>query len=255
MAAASDQPPLVGLGADLRGLGPGPACEAAAAWAWAKAREPTPGSGSDGMGLKFRGSGYRKAMLGNGGTRQSERAVAGRLNWLARHQMADGSWSLDHYMTRCKDSSCAGPSTSHSDVAGTARPAALPGGRTNAREPGTVQTDRQRRHFLFVGQTAGRWQLRRHGHHVRARHGRHRTVRMFRHDRRQARSAAQGHWISSPRHKPSGGGWRYEPRTPGDTLVTGWQVMALKSGQMAGLNVSTGVLEKAKKFLFRGGVG
>ena len=48
---------------------------------------------------------------------------------------------------------------------------------------------------------------------------------------------------------PSGGGWRYQPRTPGDTSVTGWQVMALKSGQMAGLNVSTGVLEKAKQFL------
>ena len=48
---------------------------------------------------------------------------------------------------------------------------------------------------------------------------------------------------------PAGGGWRYQPRTPGDTSVTGWQVMALKSGQMAGLKVSTIVLEKARKFL------
>ena len=33
------------------------------------------------------------------------------------------------------------------------------------------------------------------------------------------------------------GGWRYFPRQPGDTTVLGWQWMALKSGQMAGLEV------------------
>src|SRR5262249_9130141 len=41
---------------------------------------------------------------------------------------------------------------------------------------------------------------------------------------------------------PNGGGWRYHPREPGDTSVVGWQVMALKSGQMAGLNVPSATL-------------
>jgi hypothetical protein len=36
---------------------------------------------------------------------------------------------------------------------------------------------------------------------------------------------------------PAGGGWRYAPRQSGDTSVVGWQVMALKSGQMSGLSV------------------
>ncbi|MFH1267223.1 MAG: hypothetical protein ABIK89_15955, partial [Planctomycetota bacterium] len=36
---------------------------------------------------------------------------------------------------------------------------------------------------------------------------------------------------------PNGGGWRYQPRQPGDTSVVGWQLMALMSGRMGYLNV------------------
>lgn len=36
---------------------------------------------------------------------------------------------------------------------------------------------------------------------------------------------------------PRGGGWRYEPRVSSDTSVTGWMMMALKSGELAGLKV------------------
>src|SRR5262249_45223931 len=48
------------------------------------------------------------------------------------------------------------------------------------------------------------------------------------------------------------GGWRYEPRQGGDTSVVGWQVMALKSGQMAGLEVDDSrnpTLSRATKWL------
>jgi hypothetical protein len=45
------------------------------------------------------------------------------------------------------------------------------------------------------------------------------------------------------------GGWRYKPNEAGDTSVVGWQVMALKSGQLAGLNVPKETLEGAGKFL------
>ena len=48
---------------------------------------------------------------------------------------------------------------------------------------------------------------------------------------------------------PAGGGWRYSPRTPGDTSVTGWQVMALKSGQMAGLSVPKKTFVAVGKYL------
>ena len=46
------------------------------------------------------------------------------------------------------------------------------------------------------------------------------------------------------------GGWRYIPGEPvGDTSVTGWQIMALKSGQMAGLEPNPRTIEQAKVFL------
>jgi hypothetical protein len=48
---------------------------------------------------------------------------------------------------------------------------------------------------------------------------------------------------------PVGGGWRYQPKQPGDTSVVGWQLMALKSGHMAYLQVPPNVIVGASKFL------
>jgi hypothetical protein len=48
---------------------------------------------------------------------------------------------------------------------------------------------------------------------------------------------------------PVGGGWRYAPKQPGDTSAVGWQLMALKSGHMAYLDVNPLVIKKAVEFL------
>lgn len=48
---------------------------------------------------------------------------------------------------------------------------------------------------------------------------------------------------------PVGGGWRYQARQAGDTSVVGWQLMALKSGHMAYLQVPPLTVAKASKFL------
>ncbi len=48
---------------------------------------------------------------------------------------------------------------------------------------------------------------------------------------------------------PERGGWRYSPEVGSDTSVTGWMMMALKSGELAGLQVPKNTYQKIEKWL------
>jgi len=48
---------------------------------------------------------------------------------------------------------------------------------------------------------------------------------------------------------PIGGGWRYRFREPGDTSQFGWQIMALKSAQVAGIRIPEQAWHRAALFL------
>lgn len=63
--------------------------------------------------------------------------------------------------------------------------------------------------------------------------------------RRPAQKAL--HYIVLAQH--DAGGWRYQPGEAGDLSVSGWQIMALKSGMMAGLDVPAITLRKAQRYL------
>lgn len=56
---------------------------------------------------------------------------------------------------------------------------------------------------------------------------------------RELRQGAQDalNYIMATQHRTRGG-WRYTPQVSSDTSVTGWMMMALKSGDLAGLDVS-----------------
>nr|WP_286177929.1 prenyltransferase/squalene oxidase repeat-containing protein [Rhodopirellula sp. JC639] len=56
---------------------------------------------------------------------------------------------------------------------------------------------------------------------------------------RELRQGAQEslNYIMATQHR-SYGGWRYSPQVSSDTSVTGWMMMALKSGDLSGLDVS-----------------
>jgi len=54
-------------------------------------------------------------------------------------------------------------------------------------------------------------------------------------------------FIEKAQHRQ--GGWRYRPREAGDTSVVGWQMMALKSAYLAGLDVNPRTVQGAVRFL------
>ncbi|MEZ6117017.1 MAG: hypothetical protein R3C28_10655 [Pirellulaceae bacterium] len=55
-------------------------------------------------------------------------------------------------------------------------------------------------------------------------------------------------YISAAQHE-SRGGWRYTPGISADTSVSGWMMMALRSGELASLDVSVETLELIEKWL------
>jgi hypothetical protein len=242
-----------GDGFEIKGMSAGPAMRNMGGIG-GQGESTKPGSGGKGEGFGSRGSGVRKAMLGHGGTKASERAVAAALNWLARHQGPDGNWSLSGYTKMCKDGSCAGKAQADSDSAATAM-ALLP--------------------FLAAGQThkskgpykkniyAGLYWLIRNQStdgDLSAKS----PQRMYTHglaticlceayglsgDTTVGGPAQQAINFICKSQNAGTGGWRYNPGEPGDTSVVGWQVMGLKSGLMAGLEVPSPVIEGAHKWL------
>jgi hypothetical protein len=48
---------------------------------------------------------------------------------------------------------------------------------------------------------------------------------------------------------PKRGGWRYQPGIESDTSVTGWMMMALKSGELAGLRVPRATYDHISRWL------
>ena len=255
IASDSKQPDTGGLGGfDIKGIGAGPAVKGKGGVGIGVGTGTHPGSGGSGWGFGGRGSGSRKAMLGSGGgTKQSERAVAAALNWLARHQLSNGSWTLNGYKTRCKDGTCTGPGRAGERPAAATAMALLPflaAGQTHESKGPYRRTIASGIQFLIANQKPN-GDLRMGAHmydHGLAAIALCECYGMS--GEKSVRAAAQAslNFIMEAQD-PDGGGWRYEPRQPGDTSVVGWQIMALKSGKMAYLNVNDAVFEKAKAFL------
>jgi len=206
--------------------------------------------GEDGLG-PF-GPRDPRAPKGIGPTPVSERCVGRALQWLARHQLPDGRWSLEAYKTRCKDATCTGPGDVRSDVAATAL-ALLP-------FLGAGQTQNTRGPYANNVRIGLYWLIRNQGPDGDLRGG----YNMYAHglaaialceaygmsrDKSIGAAAQRAVDFIQNAQNPKTGGWRYQPGDEGDTSVVGWQIMALKSAQMAKLNVDTAVIERAKLFL------
>jgi hypothetical protein len=216
------------------------------------------GTGGAGMGFGTRGSGMREAMLGSGGTKQSERAVAAALNWLARHQNPDGSWSLNH-THRCRSGFCSGPAEGPYDAGATALGLLpfLAAGQTHESKGPYQKNINAAINWLIKNQkqsgdlSVGGQQMYSHGLATIALCE---AYGMTQDSRVGYAAQAAINFIQTGQNRE--GGWRYQHRSDtSDTSVFGWQVMALKSGQMAGLEVSDNSLLGARKYLQSCGSG
>lgn len=259
-AADENSVSLGGLGGfDVKAIGPGARVTGKGGVGTGIGTGNSPGSGGAGSGFGGRGSGVRKAMLGAyGGTKGSERAVAAALNWLARHQNPDGSWSLANYSRLCKDGSCAGKG-GNSDTAATSL-ALLPflaAGQTH-KTKGPYKNTIYRGLYWLTSHQKSDGDLRSGSGNMYS-HGLS-TICLseaygLSGDKQIGAAAQQAINFICAAQDPAGGGWRYAPKEPGDTSVVGWQVMGLKSGLMAGLSVPSTALEGAAKFLNMAGNG
>ena len=202
----------------------------------------------------------RAHLVGSGGgTLASEDAVAHGLQWLSEHQRSDGSWSFAHQSAPRCAGRCDHPGRQdHAIIASTAL-GLLPF--LGAGE--THQQGRYKRnvdmalHFLGramhqLGGNGGMWEPggRMYGHGLAA-IALCEAYGMTR-DSALEHAAQKSVDFIVEVQDPIGGGWRYfvdPPRRSGDTSVVGWQMMALKSANMAYLKVPSDTIRKAGYFL------
>ncbi len=209
-----------------------------------------------------------------GGNEASEQAVADALEWLARHQADDGSWSNRCLQPgqsdfRCeKAAPCSGPGGSYEmALTGLALLAFQAGGHydfngnrysENVRRAIDWMIARQRPDGGLLGSKQARG-LREFYPQFMYEHG----IATFALadacavDEAQRRSKNTRYtdaleqavrFIDAMQHDD--GGWRYtsDRRQPSDTSVTGWQVLALKSAREAGVSLNGEKLQKIRRF-------
>ncbi|MFM8805723.1 MAG: prenyltransferase/squalene oxidase repeat-containing protein, partial [Planctomycetia bacterium] len=189
-----------------------------------------------------------------GGTPQSEAAVEAALKWFIEHQLPDGSWSFD--LRRCPN--CQGK-CKHAEGKG-AKSYPLAGPTAMAILPflgrGYTHKDGPYKRQLEYGLTAlatkvvnGKGNAG-EGSYVQGLTGICLSeAYAMTQDRRLAMPAQLAVAYVSASQDPVGGGWGYSPKSPGDTSIVGWNLMALKSGHMAFLQIDPRSVKGAVAFL------
>ncbi len=215
------------------------------------------------------GSTRKKMLAEGGGSSASEAAVGMGLKFLALHQSADGSWSLNNFGRNYRTEplpkgklipyNAEANTTRNNNTAGTAFGLLpfLAAGITNKPSKDNVnKVDYSKGVALAIrwminqqvksGSERGYYGGDQYSHGLA-------TIAMCEAygltSDPQIKASAQMaiNYIVAAQHEA--GGWRYAPRQAGDTSVVGWMLMALKSGQMAGLTVPKATLTKVGAYL------
>jgi hypothetical protein len=205
-------------------------------------------------GFGGRSAGTREQMaIQGGGNPQSEAAVAAGLLWLSKHPAPDGHWSLDSFSTHGK-CNCGDAGRQH-DVAATGF-ALLPflgageshkpnvNGRVNKYEK---VVEKGLKWLILKQSPQGDFGGGMYAHGIA-------SIAMC-----EAYGVTMDPMLKVPAQRAvkfiidsqnATGGWDYASKGPtADTSVSGWNVQALKSGQMGGLTVPKETLNQVMKYL------
>jgi hypothetical protein len=212
------------------------------------------------------GATREKMLQEGGGNKLSEAAVARGLKWLALHQAQDGRWGLHDFNRTARDKNfpagrtftcnCDGTSTRRNDIAATGfallpfLAAGITHKTTTAKNGQEDYTKTVHAGLLYlIGKQGkdGYYGGDMYSHGIA-------TIAMceafgLSSDPLLKQSAQRAITFIVNAQDPAGGGWRYSPRMAGDTSVTGWQLMALKSGQMSGLSVPRSTISLCERYL------
>lgn len=199
------------------------------------------------MALSGRAEGMKKTLLGTyGGTETTESAVIRGLEWLKRNQNRDGMWSLSG------NYSLGAPTENRAAATAMALLAFQGHGSTHKSGPyqsvvargwnALIKKQDAEGNFFFTG-----------GHHHRLYTHAQATIALC-----ELYGMTKDETLKAPAQKALSycfasqspqGGWRYSPGGASDTSVTGWFVMALQSGRMAGLTVPVVNLDRISAYL------
>lgn len=195
------------------------------------------------------------AVYYRGGNSDSERAVERALAWLAKHQQTDGGWSFDHRGGGDCNGRCRSPGALVQARTAATAMALLPflaAGQTHKQgaykkliDDGLKFLVRNMQKTQYGGAfTQGGATM--YGQAL-ATIALCEALAMTRDRELIAPAQAAVSYVVNTQD-PQGGGWRYFPGMPGDTSITGWQLMALKSADNAYITVPAATIERMRTF-------
>ena len=188
------------------------------------------------------------------------RSVEDSLDWFRRHQHPDGGWSFDFKNTPGCQGQCDNPKhkTSLNDRVGATALALWPMLAKGYTHKGTGEMAKHKQSIeeglAFLGRNVieGKGKAFHRGGNM---YSQALTAVVL----SEAYGMTQDSRLQMPAQlaidyimeaqDPAGGGWRYTPKQPGDTSAVAWQVVALKSANMAYMRVNPLVIRKATMFL------
>ena len=198
----------------------------------------------------------REVLLRRGGSPETEQAVEAALAWLAAHQSRDGRWDADGFTRACPEvQPCGGEGTlaqGDTAITGLALLAFLGAGHTH--QGGEYASTVAAGLRWLVAQEKADGDLRAGGRMYAQGIATIALCEAYALSRDPAlwEPAYRAAMFVARAQNPATGAWRYQPQAViGDTSVFGWQLLALRSARLAGIDVPQATWDRARAWLPR----